>query len=293
MNELDSEFTVELPAQVQQVQLTPGQMLREAREEKGLTAHSLASSMKVPLKKIEAIESNQFEMLPDMVFARALALSICRHLKIDADPILKQFPPSVAHHLKSDEAGINTPFRPSQEVSKFKFVNILTRPVALFSFVVILAALSLYIIPSIFSARSGAKPSAVVPQVNLAPATEERGMPPSAAPLAAASEASLALGPGVVGSVLNEGGGVAAGSVTSGGYVVFKSRGVTWVEVLDAKGAVQLRKTLVAGEVVGAYGALPLTVVVGKADAVDVTVAGKPFNLISVAKDNIARFEVN
>jgi cytoskeleton protein RodZ len=292
MNELDSEFTVELPAQVQQVQLTPGQMLREAREEKGLTAHSLASSMKVPLKKIEAIESNQFEMLPDMVFARALALSICRHLKIDADPILKQFPPSVAHHLKSDESGINTPFRPSQEVSKFKFVNILTRPVALFSFVVILAALSLYIIPSIFSARSGAKPSAVVSQVNLAPATEVNLMPPNIAPLAPASEALLTPRLGVTGPVVIEGGSVAS-SVSAVAYIVFKSRGVTWVEVIDAKGIVQLRKTLVAGEAVGASGALPLSVVVGKVDAVDVTVAGKPFNLIGLSKDNIARFEVN
>jgi cytoskeleton protein RodZ len=54
-----------------------------------------------------------------------------------------------------------------------------------------------------------------------------------------------------------------------------------------------LRKTLAAGEVAGASGAVPLMVVVGKADAVDVSVAGKPFNLIAVAKDNIARFEVN
>jgi cytoskeleton protein RodZ len=231
-------------------------------------------------------------MLPDMVFARALALSICRHLKIDADPILRQFPPSVAHHLKSDEAGINTPFRPSQDVSKFKFVYVLTRPVALFSFVVLLAAMSLYIIPSIFSVRTGEKPSAAVPPINLAPATEQRVMPPNAAPLVAASEASLSLGPGFASSVHIEGEGV-AGSVASGGYLVFKSRGVTWVEVVDAKGAVQLRKTLVAGEVVSASGALPLTVVVGKVDAVDVSVAGKPFSLIGLAKDNIARFEVN
>jgi hypothetical protein len=34
-------------------------------------------------------------------------------------------------------------------------------------------------------------------------------------------------------------------------------------------------------------------VVVGKADVVDVSVAGKPFNLNALAKHNIARFEMN
>jgi cytoskeleton protein RodZ len=292
MNDHDSVVSDEVPVQVQQLERSAGQMLREAREEKGLTLSSLAASMKVPLKKIEAIESNQFEILPDMVFARALALSICRHLKIDPVPILEHFPPSIAHHLKSDESGINTPFRPSQDVSRFKMVNVLTRPVALFFFVAILAALSLYIIPSLFSGKSGEKPSAVVHQVNLDPATEVNLMPPNIAPLAPASEALLTPRRGVTGPVVIEGGSVAS-SVSAVAYIIFKSRGVTWVEVIDAKGIVQLRKTLVAGEAVGASGALPLSVVVGKVDAVDVTVAGKPFNLISVAKDNIARFEVN
>jgi cytoskeleton protein RodZ len=67
---------------------------------------------------------------------------------------------------------------------------------------------------------------------------------------------------------------------------------VSWVAVVDAKGSVQLRKTLVAGELVGVSGALPLIVVVGKADTMDVSVAGQPFNLMGIAKDNVARFEV-
>jgi cytoskeleton protein RodZ len=264
-------------------------MLREAREAKGLTANSLAASMKVSTKKIEAIETDCFELLPDMVFARALALSICRHLKIDADPILKQFPPSIAHNLKSDESGINTPFRHSQGISRFKFVNVLTQPVTLLFIFVLLAALSLYVVPLIYTSKPrGVSPSEVA-LVNLASPINEKVISPTMPLLGGASEASLSL---AVAPVVNEVAGV-AGLGVSGGHIVFKSRGVTWVEVTDAKGTVQLRKTLSVGEVAGASGVLPLMVVVGKADVVDVSVAGKPFNLIAVAKDNIARFEVN
>jgi cytoskeleton protein RodZ len=74
--------------------------------------------------------------------------------------------------------------------------------------------------------------------------------------------------------------------------VGFKVRGPSWVEVTDAKGTVQLRKTMAAGEFVSASGALPLSVVVGRADVTDVEVRGKAFSLAGLAKDNVARFEV-
>jgi cytoskeleton protein RodZ len=83
-----------------------------------------------------------------------------------------------------------------------------------------------------------------------------------------------------------------APSLPSTGTVVFKARGVTWVKVVDAKGVVQLSKTLTAGEVVGASGAAPLSVVIGRVDATDVEVRGQTFSLSPVSRDNVARFEV-
>jgi cytoskeleton protein RodZ len=74
--------------------------------------------------------------------------------------------------------------------------------------------------------------------------------------------------------------------------VLFKVRGTSWLEVKDAKGNVQLNTTLKAGEVATASGALPLSVVIGRADVTDVQVRGKPFPLETIAKDNVARFEV-
>ena len=79
---------------------------------------------------------------------------------------------------------------------------------------------------------------------------------------------------------------------TASGLVMFKVSGTSWVEVTDAKGVVQLRKTMAAGETTAASGALPLAVVIGRADVTQVEVRGKPFALAGIAKDNVARFEV-
>ncbi len=76
------------------------------------------------------------------------------------------------------------------------------------------------------------------------------------------------------------------------GIIGFKAKGASWVEVTDAKGTVVLRRTLAAGEEAGASGVLPLAAVVGRVDATQVEVRGKAFDLVSVSKDNVARFEV-
>lgn len=74
--------------------------------------------------------------------------------------------------------------------------------------------------------------------------------------------------------------------------VVFKARGASWVEVIDARGVVQARKTLIAGESLAVSGARPLAVVVGRTDTTDVEVLGRAFDLAPYARDQVARFEV-
>jgi len=71
-----------------------------------------------------------------------------------------------------------------------------------------------------------------------------------------------------------------------------KSKGVSWVEVNDADGVSLLRKLTAAGEVLQVSGKLPLSVVLGRADQLDVAVRGRPFDVSGVARENVARFEV-
>jgi cytoskeleton protein RodZ len=74
--------------------------------------------------------------------------------------------------------------------------------------------------------------------------------------------------------------------------VVFKAKGPSWVQVTDAGGTAVLRRLMEPGETVGASGALPLSVVVGNVKDTEVAVRGKPYNVGTMARDNVARFEV-
>ena len=65
-----------------------GQLLRQYREGAGLHIVALSSALKVARAKLEALEADRLDDLPDVVFARALAMSCCRYLGKDAEPVL-------------------------------------------------------------------------------------------------------------------------------------------------------------------------------------------------------------
>ena len=73
--------------------------LREAREAAGLHIAAMAAALKVPVRKLEALEAGRYDELPDLTFARALASSACRQLKIDPAPVLEQIPQNPAPAL--------------------------------------------------------------------------------------------------------------------------------------------------------------------------------------------------
>lgn len=265
-------------------QPSAGEMLRQAREAAGLQLAALAVALNVPLKKLEALESNQLELLPDVVFVRALAASVCRTLKLDAGPVLARLPQTTVPRLKSAAQGINTPFRSPGDRVGGALWSQLSRPVVLVVLAFLLGALVLLFLPVM------EWPAAVTPAAPTLPADAPAA---AAAPGAVSTDViapSLAVS---TGAPLN---GMASAALVGGelsnALIVFKGRAPAWVEVTDARGVVQLRKTLLAGEAAGAAGALPLSVVVGRVDGTEVLVRGQPLDLLAVAKDNVARFEV-
>ena len=79
----------------------------------------------------------------------------------------------------------------------------------------------------------------------------------------------------------------------SNDLIVVVARDESWLTVTEAGGKQLIQRTLKAGETVGLTGKLPLSVVIGRASAVDVQVRGKPFDLTPLARSGgVARFEV-
>lgn len=299
------------PAPDSIAQISGGAMLRIAREAQGLHIAALAVSLKVPVKKLEALETDRFDLLPDTVFVRALAASVCRTLKIDPAPILDRLPHTSAPRLKADELGINTPFRGPGDGTGLSFLNQLSRPFVLSVLLLLVGVVVLVVFPftqrtEVDSALKSETAAVVVPLQEPAPmATEYPGPAETAASAQSgtlapsSSDVPLATKPESVASASSLSGAASSalpvtvpGLGATTGMVVFKARGSSWVEVVDASGVVQVRKTMTDGEIVGASGVIPLSVVVGRADATEVQVRGKPFDLVRIAKDNVARFEV-
>ena len=69
-----------------------GELLRRAREAQGLTLDHLATQIKVSPLKLEALEQGRYDSLGDSNFTRALAMTVCRTLRIDATEILSGLP---------------------------------------------------------------------------------------------------------------------------------------------------------------------------------------------------------
>jgi cytoskeleton protein RodZ len=91
---------------------TAGALLRTYREALGLELAAIASHLHVPLSKLKALEEDRLQDLPDTVFARSLALAVCRHLNQDAAQVLALLPQYDANRLAvHDERGLNSPIR--------------------------------------------------------------------------------------------------------------------------------------------------------------------------------------
>jgi cytoskeleton protein RodZ len=125
-----------------EVEITAGKMLRSARDAAGLHVAALAVSMKIPVKKLEALEADRLDLLHDAVFVRALAASVCRALKIDPTPILNKLPLNSAPRLNPDDRGINAPFHSSNEVAGMAIPAMLTKPSTLIVLALVLAGIA-------------------------------------------------------------------------------------------------------------------------------------------------------
>ena len=281
-----------------------GALLRQARQSAGMDIAVLASALKVPVSKLQALENDDFTVLPDAVFARALASSVCRTLKVDPAPVLGQLPQGQAPRLVGDKDGLNAKFKDPQDKAPPLRLPAASRGVSLTVLVLLAAAAAVYFLPSGMLEFDLARAPAPAPAPAVVEASQENGsvseaVPgaesavsaqspasdvPAAAPTAAVPAAAV---PMVAASVAS-----AAGTVVASALLEFRATAESWVQVRDAAGAVVFERTLKAGESAQAPGKPPLSVVVGKVNATEVMVRGAPFDLSTVARENVARFEV-
>lgn len=301
--------------------VSAGAMLRQLRESAAVSIEALAGALKVPVGKLQALEADQYEAFPDVVFMRALASSMCRALKADAAPVLALLPSGQPAQLTTGR-GINTALK-SPAAHKYGKTGALDSPksrtLGVAVAVLLVAALVVALMPKwdldlgLGVAGGTAQDAAQPAQPAQQPAAEHRAEPavqqggePVAAPghepaPAAAASPGAAAEPAAAGGAPTASAQAAATQTTATqaaaeaapqGVLVIRTRADSWVQVRNAAGGVVLQKVLAAGESFTAAGDPPWSVVIGKADATEVIVRGQPLDLKTIARENVARFEV-
>ncbi len=270
-----------VPAAVQ-----AGALLQGYRARARCDLEALAAVMKVPVRKLEALEAGNLDSLPEPVYVRAMVVGMCRVLKADPQPVLDLLPSTKPHPLKQDGGIEPVPFRASGGAAPQGLGEMAVKPPLRWALALVLGAGLLYGWPDIESwwtqnrldeeALAAVKPwTASGPVAAVAePAPVSAAEPVSVVP----PEPAAAVEPTVPAPPPES--------------LSLKAHGLTWVEVVDAKGIVVLRRSLADGERVSAEGQLPLSVVVGRADVTEVWIRGKVFDAKAISQENVARFEV-
>ena len=300
--------------------VSAGALLRQARQAQGVALGDLAATLKVPVEKLQALEDEDWQRLPDVVFLRALAQTICRTLHLEAAPVLALLPQQKVTAL-APQGGLNAPMR-ERGVPSILATNTKHSPWPWVVLLLIVLGGGGYLgvqwmapewvrgvsttVPApsdpvgdspLFSpagpeesdggnmgdgAQAGEVPAVQAAALMQPALQEEEGAQPGfAAPAPApVAQAEPAAAPAAP----------AAASVSP--VLRITAKGATWVQVLDAQQRLLIEKILQDGEVFSTSAPKPLTVAVGKADLATVEVNGAPFDLQAVARSNVARFEV-
>lgn len=294
----------------------PGQRLKQAREAAGLHVVALAAMLKVPVRKLEALEAERFSELPDNTFVRALALSVCRQLKLDPTDILAALPQSAKVQL-GESPSLGAAFQSgSSTLSPVAAPARLPRPVLLALFILVVAALVWFLVPE----RPNGTARVVTPgstqteagSVATPQVSAEAAAPSVAGPAGSVTEPSApVVAPAPAQSAEASGSSPVPTAETtapaepradaplspttgSGPTPVLDIRvsQVSWVEVVGQSGRVLLQREMSAGEQASFDQDAPFKVVVGRADATQVRVRGQAMDVAPYARNNVARFEV-
>jgi len=279
---------------------TAGSILREARQAQGVHIAALAATIKVAQRKLEALEADRLEELPDATFTRALAQTVCRALKIDPVPVLALLPQPAGHRLEHVAEGLKEPFRERAGPSEpGDWLAALSSPAVWGVLAIIVLTAVVWLMPQhwLSTLRSASGMSAPAPDASATMSstvvpTVTSPEPAASAPAAVAPAthvaepaAPLASPPSVAAS---------GGSTAPSPAATLRLRTIapSWIEVHDARARVLVARLVEAGEALDIDGATPLRVKIGNARGTELVFRGQALDLTPSTRDNVARLEL-
>ena len=294
----------------------PGHLLRQAREEQGLSQKETARDLHLTSKVINAIEEDDFELIPSFVFARGYIRSYARHLGLDGQALVAEF--DLAYGVPNNSAKPMSAIRKGVQQSKpgdtwVKLISIV--------FVMGLVAASIVwwqsqngsqMLPQLSSGAAQELPSdALVEDLDadadldlLLLSTNESevdAIVPEAESIIESEEAQVVVVEPVVDPVANAATEQAPKEVTDAVVLLPNQAQLVmvfdkdcWVEIKDANGKMVLSDLYSAGDTIEQVITAPIEVLLGRSSGVaTMTFDGRTIDLKPHTRKDIARLTLS
>lgn len=320
------------PQDASSVSATPtaGQMLRAAREARGLHLAVLSVNLKVSVRQLEALEADRHDALKGAAFVRALALSVCRQLKLDPSAVMAALPKGDAPKVL-DPVAKAAAHSPACSSSRQRSHKGLSRQVLLLAVLMLAGVAALVWWPDIQWPETSrndpaasnqpapevmgqaqnpeqtpaeAAPAALVPAASpasapapaLAAASASLTRPASepVSPSALPSASKPALAPVVTASAAPAAPSPSVAPVRSSvsAPLVLRLKADAWVEIRDKFRGVALKRQVKAGEVLELDLQAPVFVYTSRADHTELQWQGKAVDVSGNTLNNELRIQI-
>ncbi len=252
---------------------SPGELLRHARKDKGLSIDEVLPHLGLPGRVLKALENDEYERLPAPMYVRGYVRRYCALLGISDEPVLEMVDQQLARKgIKDHTLSIRLPPAPKKKIRPIVFIAPL---------VLILLVAAAAIVWAMQSSDSITLPLIDKPQATFQPDIEMSAMTNSSG-----NEQDFGEPEQRSQAMIEEGGD--DGVRTLAVRIIQQS----WVEVFDAKGDMLVADIKPSGTQLEVTGLAPFSVTLGYAPGVEIIFAGQPVPVEAIASDNTATLKI-
>lgn len=291
--QIDNEQAIEVQETPPEALPSVGAMLRAAREGRGLQVGDIAQALKLGQRQVEALERDDWSLLPGTTFIRGFVRNYARLVEVDPSPLMA----SLEGQLDKPANTLAVPEAPPEQIRNgSKSRDRLVAGIG--ALLLALAALIYFLLPNDLNALrdtlqgiiNGAEKPVETTLVLPAPApapVQEVLFPPNATPQQLiAPEVASADGATQVASAGQEEAPVPDPQLPQLRFVLSQA---SWLEVRDRDDTVVFSQRLIAGSEQSVGGQGPLSVTVGYAPGVKLFHRGQAVNLEPHTRGDVAR----
>ncbi|MBG9998863.1 DUF4115 domain-containing protein [Pseudoalteromonas sp. NSLLW24] len=277
--------------QTQSEQPTVGQILKNHREQANVSIATIAAPLKLSELQIKRLENDEFTLLGPITFVKGYIKNYCRELKVDSAPILAMMPAPPEPAKPANMQSFSRRTEKEANDSRLMFFSYLILAIVIGS-----SALwfwqnatpieeqtsNINVANSKMSERQAAQPS-ISEQQQQAEIDDESLLESQST----SSETSTSP------EIVKETAPIVSNSASqedASSTIVMNFTGESWVEIYDGEGEKIAFGVKKAGYIMTVSGTPPFSVVLGKHDAVDITLNGEPVDVSAFPQNRLAKF---